>query len=171
MSLTVTSRHNQTWKGGERMRLKSSGWGVVPTDEELADFVHELSERHYGGRYLPAMHLFNEQRPAAWRQSLAILHAHGLPGTVEGWQTLMARLGLSAPVAGRGVAAKPVVRRHRKVLALDAPLAQGPSLAEQAQMGQREGLPVLERVRPVRVWCPQRHQYVTVGEQQVWEVR
>jgi hypothetical protein len=153
------------------MRLKASSWGVVPDDEELADFLHEVSERHYGGRYLPAMHLFNEQRPGEWRQSLAILHAHKLPGTPDGWQQLMVRLGFSLEVAPRGVAAKPLVRRHRKEQALDAPLDAMPSLAEATQMVQRDGLPVVGRLRPVRVWCPQRHCYVTVGQRQVWEVR
>jgi hypothetical protein len=153
------------------MRLKHYRWGSVPEDEELAEFVLGLSEQHYGGRYLPSMHLYNEKRPSEWRQSLGVLHAHNLPGTAEGWQALMSQLGLGAPVAPRGVAAKRAIRIHRRQVQLDAPLEPRPSLAELASLERSEGLPVMARVRPVRVWCPKRHSYVTVGQQQLWEVR
>jgi hypothetical protein len=49
------------------MRLKTYSWGSVPGDEELAEFVLGLSEQHYGSRYLPSMHLYNEKRSSEWR--------------------------------------------------------------------------------------------------------
>jgi hypothetical protein len=158
------------------MRLRTNGWGIVPADDELRSFVMLLSERHYGQHYLPSMHLFNSQRPAGWRQSFGILHAHQLPGTGAGWQALMTRLDLTTPLAPPGVAAQRVVRQHRRQGLLDAPLGGPgdpvlPSLAELSQLERGQGLPAIARSRPVRVWCPRRHCYVEVGQQTSWELR
>lgn len=153
------------------VRIASYSWGVVPSDDELAAFIQELSAQHYSRCYLPSMHLFNEKRPSEWRQALAVLRAHALPGTGEGWQQLLAQLGFGAPVAPRGVAAQRAMRIHRRQSKLDDPLVTGPSLAEYNLMERSEGLPVVPRTRAVRAWCPQRHCYVTIGEQLVWEIR
>jgi hypothetical protein len=144
-------------------------WGIIPDYAALASFIWDLSIRFYDGRYLPGRSLYDDKRPQDWRMGAPILRAYKLPQTAEGWRQLMEFLGFSLAVAPYG-ARYAIQSARRHATEWDAPNEPMPKLTD-TSCGYGEGLEVIVRMRPVRVWCLRTHRYITVGHRRVLEVR
>ena len=71
---------------------KGCAWGSIPGRLELGTFLEQLSDRHYGGVFLPGASMYDARRPFGWRRAQAVCRAYGCAGDAAGWRRLMAQL-------------------------------------------------------------------------------
>lgn len=152
-----------------------SAHGMVPPDDELATLLDTLSKEHYNGLYSPGSPLYDSHKPPGWRTSRAVCKAYGLPANRRGWRKLVAKLGLCAPVATRGVTWNPDVRNYRcdrRFEALMDGALDWPREQLDAQCAQyAAGMTAITRRRPVRAWCIRTKRYVIIGHRITYEIR
>lgn len=141
---------------------------IIPTDREMTAQIQKLADRHYGGQHLPNLDFFNMHRPDGWRRAEPILRNRGLPDSPDGWRSLCVLLGFGLPVADRRVNLLRTLRENRAAL---PPGLGVPVTRSKTAWMYGEGLPVIQRLRPVIAWCIRRHTYVVVGHRRTYEVR
>jgi hypothetical protein len=174
--------------------------GIIPTDEELAGLLQNLSQEYYNGHYMPGRALYDQHRPRRWKTGAAVCRAYRVGATPEGWRRLVChQLGLEKPVAHRGVTWDPQIQHYRTEKRwqtdpgrapeteseLDSPMAlcahfvsEIPDRAAKSRgspcgstLRHWDSMDAIMRLRPVRAWCLRTKRYVTIGHQISYELR